>query len=315
MKKKAILLMMSAMFLMTSIVGCGMEMHTNVSKTGKTTSTTYYYYTKEEVDNGDADSISENDKYIGKKTVDGVEYSVYEAKDDVKNDEQIATEIKADGFYTTGTSNNGENENVSQAITAGVSPFVYTITFPNEIQYTNGKLSEDKKTVTYQMSDLMKLKEVYAYNDTFLQTKTPEIIGISDYSKYINTKNIKVQGFGTLSKVVVNDMDKGASETVNLKEGKNVVKLTNAAGTAKKTVKVDTVKPKLNVKNGKTYKKGVKVKASDSASGIEYIKVDSQTYVTNNFAKHPYVIKDKGTHTIRAYDKAGNMTKVKVKVK
>lgn len=71
---------------------------------------------------------------------------------------------------------------------------------------------------------------------------------------------------------------------------------------------IDKQKAKINVKNGKTYKTGFKLKFSD-ASGIDYAKLDGKN--TKNNTK----ITKKGLHKIIVLDKAGNKKIVKFKVK
>ena len=71
---------------------------------------------------------------------------------------------------------------------------------------------------------------------------------------------------------------------------------------------IDKIKPSVNVKKGKTYKKGFKLQFND-VSGISYAKLDGKK-VKNNTK-----ITKKGLHKIIILDKAGNKKIVKFKVK
>lgn len=312
MRKKIVALALGLVMMVTSLVGCGAEMHTDVTTSGKVTNKTYYYFTKEELKD---DTIDKSGTYVGKKTVDGVEYSVYEQddSDNSSNETLNVDSVTANGFYTADAKT--DNSQVTNAITAGVTPFIYTITFPNVITESNGTISKDGKTVTYQFKDMVKMTEMYAYNSEFLKTQKPVLIGISKDTKWFNKKTIKVKGFSKIKSVVVNGKSLGATDKVALTEGKNTIKVTNEVGTLNRTLNVDTKKPKVNLKNNKTYKVGTVLKVSDKGSGIAYVTENNSVYASNTLAKKGYTLKNKGTRAIKVYDKAGNVTTIKVKVK
>lgn len=311
MKKKIATLVLGLVMIMTSLFGCGMEMHTDVKTNGKVINKTYYYFTKDELKD---DTIDKSGEYVGKKTVDGIEYSVYEQKDsDDSNKKLDVNTVTANGFYTTDT--NTDNTQVTNAVTSGVTPFIFTITFPNVITESNGTISEDGKTVTYQFKDMLNMTEMYAYNSEFLKTQKPVIIGISKDAKWCNKKTLNVKGFSNIKSVVVNGNSLGTTDKLNLVEGKNIIEVTNEVGTLKRTLRVDTKKPKVNLKNNKTYKVGTVLKMSDKGSGLAYVMENNSVYSSNTLAKKGYTLKTKGTRTIKVYDRAGNITKIKVKVK
>lgn len=72
---------------------------------------------------------------------------------------------------------------------------------------------------------------------------------------------------------------------------------------------VDSTKPTVNLKSGKTYKKGQKITFKDATSGIKSAKLDGKT------VKSGTKLSKKGNHLLVITDKAGNQTKIKFKVK
>lgn len=70
---------------------------------------------------------------------------------------------------------------------------------------------------------------------------------------------------------------------------------------------VDSTKPTVNIKNGKTYKKGQKITFKDATSGIKSAKLDGK------IIKSGTKVSKKGNHTLMIMDKAGNLRKVSFK--
>ena len=77
----------------------------------------------------------------------------------------------------------------------------------------------------------------------------------------------------------------------------------------KVTFTIDKKKPALNVKNGKKYKKGYKVKVKDDLSGVKQVTLNGKK------VKASFKLSKRGKNKIVATDKAGNKTSVVVKVK
>lgn len=71
---------------------------------------------------------------------------------------------------------------------------------------------------------------------------------------------------------------------------------------------IDKIKPSVNVKKGKTYKKGMKLQFSD-ASGIRYAKLDGKK------VKNKTKISKKGSHKIVVVDLANNKQTMRFKIK
>lgn len=78
------------------------------------------------------------------------------------------------------------------------------------------------------------------------------------------------------------------------------------------TFTFDKSKPKLSVKKGKKYKKGKKVKVTDTLSGVKKVTMNGKKV---KLKKGKFKLTKKGKVTICAWDKAGNKVTVKIKVK
>lgn len=92
--------------------------------------------------------------------------------------------------------------------------------------------------------------------------------------------------------------------------GKNANDTTIYAYTSKSEKGQDTVKPVISgVKNGKTYKKAVKVTFKDEQSGIKKATLNGKEI------KSGKKISKKGSYTLKVTDKAGNTNTIKFKIK
>lgn len=245
----------------------------------------------------------------------------------------------------------------------------YTITFPYKVTKTNGALSEDGYTVTFNDTQC-KNNSIYAYTEknyslsgiteggispknkltfakdisvkegtktiangtalsdgshllttkkgdvqktiyTIVDTKAPVFYGIKNkkYYKYAVYSSVSDKTTSVLSITV--DKKKYDDTFISIsKNGKHTVVAKDMAGnTAKCTFYIDKKKPTVKgVKNGKTYKKSVKVKCKDNMK-LKSVKVNGKKKKTS------FTLKKKGKYTIVAQDKAGNKTKVKIKIK
>jgi hypothetical protein len=97
----------------------------------------------------------------------------------------------------------------------------------------------------------------------------------------------------------------------SLTDGKHTLIVTDTYGNEKTlTFKTDKTAPVVKgVRNKKTYKKAVKIKFSDAASGIKSAKLNGKTITSGT------KLKAVGSYTLKVKDKAGNQTTVKFKLK
>ena len=142
-----------------------------------------------------------------------------------------------------------------------------------------------------------------------IDKSAPTIKGVAN-GKYYKSKELEITvSDDNMDTATLNG--KSVSKSVKVKdEGRYTLVVRDKAGNSK-TIKftVDRTKPKCTVKKNKTYKKGVKVWASDKNSGIKSVKLDKKTI------KKATKVKKKGKYTLVVTDKAGNKVTVKFKVK
>ena len=307
MKKRIVALTLVLMTVLGSFAGCGTENHIDVKADGTVKETDYFYYTDEDVKNGLSNNEN-NGKYLGKKTYSGVEYSVYQAKDSDTNKE-LVRKMKPNGFYYTYVETKDSD---MQSLMSSVSPCIFTVTFPNKVTESNGTISEDGKSVTFDLAQFLKSDEMYAYNEDYVKTKFAELVGIE--GQYTNKKTLKIHGFSEIKDVQLNRKDLGVTDKVTLSNGSNSVVITNEAGALKRFVTLDTKKPVLNVKDKKTYKKNKVLKISDKDSGIKEAIVNGVA-LNKNQIKKGYKLSSTGETRIVVTDKAGNTKTVIIKVK
>lgn len=186
------------------------------------------------------------------------------------------------------------------------------------IKYTAGDRSNSEYEVksgtvcdkdgSYQLS----LKDTLgnSFSCKFIIDKTaPVVTGAVNNANY-KKKSIDVRiTDDNFESATLNGKSISRGKTIK-KEGKYTLNAVDKAGNIT-VIKftVDRTKPKCTVKNKKTYKKGVKVWATDKVSGIKSIKLDKKTI------KKATKVKKKGSHKLVVVDKAGNKATIKFKVK
>jgi hypothetical protein len=97
----------------------------------------------------------------------------------------------------------------------------------------------------------------------------------------------------------------------SLTDGKHTLTVTDTYGNEQTiTFKTDKTAPVVKgVKHKKTYKKAVKIKFSDAASGIKSALLNGKKITSGT------KLKTVGSYTLKVKDKAGNLTTVKFKIK
>lgn len=159
-----------------------------------------------------------------------------------------------------------------------------------------------------KVGDIMD-EAVYArFTDAALTTSVVETDTKGGYTK---SPQVQIYTPGIIAQTTVDAAELGAANVVDLgKEDKHTLSATLTNGNAK-TVKVtyDKTKPTVNVKAGKTYKKGVKVIYSDKVAGVKSATLNGKTL------KSGKKITKKGSYKVVVTDKAGNAKSVKFKVR
>lgn len=214
----------------------------------------------------------------------------------IDNTAPVVSGAKDGKWYKDTVKLSVEDDNIDKVTVNGVE-ISRSYTAKNEGNYT--VVAVDKagnKTVTKFSIDMsvpkLSVKDGYATRKALNLKVTDTRSGVSKV--YINNK---LQSKKSIYKLT--------------KQGKYSVKVADNAGnwfTYK--VYIDRAKPRITgVKNGKTYRKSVKVYAKDTVSGLKKVVVDGKV------VKKAISVSKKGKHKVVAYDKAGNKTVVKFTIK
>lgn len=228
-------------------------------------------------------------------------YLVYASSDTFSMTASAATE------ETVGDSSEMNEEEAKEIIYMEI-----TVTFAEPICKNNGgTLSNDNKTITWDMGDLIKNEDLYA--TTTASAKKAASVNVAKNKIYKKVQTIKVKS-GTAT-VYMDDAIVTSGKT-KAKNGQHTLLIMNQNGTKKSfSFTVDTKAPTIKgIKNNKTYKKNVKLTFSDDVSGIKKVTVNGKK-ISNKAVKNGYTVKKNGKYTVKATDKAGNVKTMKFTIK
>lgn len=139
----------------------------------------------------------------------------------------------------------------------------------------------------------------------FILDKEKPSINIKNNRSY--NKDIKIvvkDGLTGVSNIKLNGKTIKNNSKIT-KNGKYTIVVTDKAGNKLSiNFKLDKVKPKVSLKKSKG---AVKIKCSDSLSGIKVIKLN------NKKIKNGSVVRKRGSYTLKVYDKANNVKTIKFK--
>jgi hypothetical protein len=310
------------------LAGCGVEADFTVDKNGNPDVASYICMPEDEA----------TQYGIDKETLAGLETILYNETtyykldsdslgDDVSDDSnEVWTEDyynKYDGasFYSfpnkdtagTETSDTDETSGSGTSLSAIYDFVIYNVQMADDIILTNGTVSADGKTVTFDALDST-LNDTGAYAYT---ADSDDIIRIRELyeSKWSKTKTIHIDTVDTLKSVKVDGeavkvktTDSGVS--IKLTDGKHKVTVKTANAQKTFTVKVDSTKPTVSVKEKKSsYTKPVTITFSDDGSGIKKATLNGKKI------KNETTVKKAGEYTLKVTDKAGNTKTVKFTIK
>lgn len=186
---------------------------------------------------------------------------------------------------------------------------VFSISFEKEITYTNGKLSEDKKTASFEVTgkdqgDIYMVATTGDKASMPVDTVKPVITGVKNgktykkFPKVITKDNIGCKVLTANGKPIDN-------EFVVEKDGTYKIVARDFAGNeAKVTFKVDTTAPKVKgVANHKSYRSAKTITFTDK-NGIKTATLNGKKIKSGKKVSKP------GKYTLKVTDKAGNTTKV-----
>ena len=315
---KNIKLVMSilAVFLMFTLAGCGYKETLTVYPDGRVGCEMFAYESVEDV---------ESTGSVGTETINGKVYykfpttKVYDSETNTTQFSYVC--YNADGSKSTTSVTGVDCGDKGTTITSdkfvwniqsstgkdSMDFYTLTVTMPKPIKKTNGTLSLDKKTVTFDLTSEKNLKKCYAYT-AVSSDNSITLIGLNNYGHITKAKTLKVKTSDTIKSIKVNGKSQ-TSKNIKVKtQGKYkvVVKTDNNSKTF--TFYFDKTKPTVSVKK-KEYNDSVKITFKDKHSGIKSAKLDGKS------VKSGYVCKDFGKHTLVVKDKAGNIKKVVFKIK
>lgn len=233
----------------------------------------------------------------GSYTVTAVDYA--------GNKTEISFIYSNSGAQFKGITNNAyynKNVKVDWVSYVNITEATYTL---DKTTHTLTKGMTFSKQGTYSLYLKDELGKSVKCNFTIDKTK-PQVDGVSNGKSYNKGVTIKVVEDSRKYTMKVNG--KTGTSTSFREDGKYTVVVTDQAGNSI-TVKfnVDTKAPTCNIKAKS--KKGTKIKAKDTISGIKYIKLNGKK------VKNGTKLKKKGKNKLVICDKAGNKKTITTKVK
>lgn len=316
MKKKITILLLG--LCVSMLAGCGIKEEISIDKSNKISGKVSMYLTDEEVQMlvGESGDTSE---FGSETTINGVHYYVTEEKldaADVENLELSCTEFVASASDVTEMADvddvvdpselgmEGDPEEIANQIAEMYQFIDISITFPYKVISTNGKISKDGKTVTFEALGKNKNdKELFAYT-----AKSDKLISLSDIlnDKYTAKKSINVTSAYKVKSVTVNGKKQTSKKISLKKDGEYTIKV--VTDKEEKTFKIykDSKKPEISgVNNKASYDKAVTLKVSDKDSGIASLTVNGKEIKASKY-KNGYKVSKAGSYCVTVTDKAGN---------
>lgn len=187
-----------------------------------------------------------------------------------------------------------------------------TVSFPYQIEETNGAVQADGKTVVWEMTQLTDGEG--RYYATFCKqdsSKAPVILGAKNKKQYNSGVTLTVDSENLIDYIDVNGKAIHSDYLSLTEEGLYQITVFDLnQNKSSLSFRIDMTKPIIKgVKNGKTYYSAQTVRFLDAGSGVRKAtlnnkKISSGTKITK-----------KGSYTLRVIDKAGNKKTVKFKIK
>jgi len=256
--------------------------------------------------------------FAGTAVVNGETNNIYSATTEMSADETKEKFLVLDkerALYDISSAKSEETAVAPEATETedGVGFSYLTITYPFAVGKANGEIQADGCTVKYDMLalDKQKVTRIYALSKSVLASADGIVIkGVKDKKAYRRSVTVQVEAKSVVTSFMVNGKMQPVNRFNASVDGKYRVSVKTATGLTKKiNFCVDKTKPKTNVKNKKTYKKPVRITFRDKVSGIKKATLNGRKI------KSGKTVKKNGTYTLKIYDNAGNVTKVKFKIK
>lgn len=296
--------------------GCGIKANMTINSDLTSKFTSEVYYTPDEIKELGMTKADIKEAGMKEVTVDGKAYYLYKESEkynaqETKGEFTALTSSKMEAFLGSKKDYEeiADGQDLSE-IEDAYDFFSYSMTFPKKVLKSNGQISEDGKTVSFDLATMTSGKRLYAaMSDTAVNSKTIKVTGVTNKKIYNTTKKVKVKSPGVITSFKVNGKEQELNSFTASKSKKYTVKVKLLSG-ATKTVSftVDKVKPTVNVK-AKTYNKAITIKFSDKLTGVKKATLNGKKI------KSGKKVSKNGSYTLKVTDKAGNTQTVKFKIK
>ncbi|MBQ3601805.1 MAG: hypothetical protein II992_11475 [Lachnospiraceae bacterium] len=224
-----------------------------------------------------------------------------------------ALDTYEDMFLQMGLTREQVQEMIDNSITK------ISIAFPSAVTYSNGVVDGNVVSWQYTVKDLEEFQNeimvMYAETDAESKivndTQAPEITGIKNNAYVKKVPSYEISDNVEVAIILLNGMEYKKYEGVSgCQEGENTLVVYDySENKTELTFTYDKVKPTVKgVANGKTYKNARTIKFSDTY-GIKKATLNGKTI------KSGKKVSKKGSYTLKVTDKAGNVTKIKFKIK
>ena len=186
---------------------------------------------------------------------------------------------------------------------------IFNIAFEKEITYTNGKLSEDKKTAIFEVTgkdqgDIYMVATTADKESIPADTVKPVITGVANGKTYKKFPKVTIKENVGCKVLTANGKPIDNEFPVEKDGTYKIVAQDFAGNTSKVTFKVDTTAPKVQgVGNHKSYRSAKTIKFTDK-NGIKSATLNGKKIKSGKKVSKP------GKYTLKVTDKAGNITKV-----
>ena len=257
--------------------------------------------------------------YRGAQMVNGVLNNIYTSKDTMSAQETKASFLELSMeravYDISGQVESAENqaEGVTDNDINDMEFFYMTITYPFAVGKANGAIQADGYTVKYDIKALQQQKanRLYAVSKSALAAADKITIrGAKDKKAYRRAITLQVGAQSAITTFTVNGRQQTSNRFSTNQDGKYKVVVQSATGlTRQMSFCIDKQKPTTNIKNKKTYKKAVRITFNDKISGVKKATLNGKKI------KSGKKVKRNGNYTLKIYDKAGNVKKIKFTIK
>ena len=257
--------------------------------------------------------------YAGTQMVNGVSNNIYTSTDSMSAQETKSSFVELSmerAVYDISKQAETATEQASGKTENDISDmgfFYMTITYPFTVGKANGELQADGCTVKYDIKTLQNqnVNRLYAISKSAMAaTDKITIQGAKNKKAYRRAITIQVGAQSAVTSFTVNGKQQATNRFSTNQDGKYTVIVQSATGQTKKiSFCIDKQKPITNIKNKKTYKKTVQIRFKDKISGIKKATLNGKKI------KSGKKVKKNGKYTLKIYDKAGNVKKIKFTIK